>query len=226
MKKSAIIIVFIFLCFAFVGKQDGESLPKKLISKIAKSHSRDSLVNLKKIALTDDFDGDGKLDTINQNVINGNTKKQIDYFLSSQCDSIENYFDSIGAEVILSVKNQKCDTLHLGAGGGLYCLINIGDNNKDSKDEIAIVVDYYNFTNISPCTIYTLCNNKWKALKSFKIHEDAFYYSSEVAPDFKQIKGFLEYRKNNWYYIDYQNWFDAETVKDTILKPLKLKKGC
>jgi len=224
MKVITIIILLIFLECSFIQKQ--KTLSEDSSNKINKLSSQDTLVYLKKFSLTGDFNGDGKLDTINQNVIIANSKKQIDYFPSSQWDTIENYFDRIKADVILTVKNQKCDTLHLGSGGGLYCLINIGDNNKDKKDEIAIVVDYYNFTNISPCNIYTLCNNKWKVLKSFKIHENAFDYEGQNIPDFKQIKGFLEYRKNKWLYIDYEDLFNAETDKDTILKPLIIKNGC
>lgn len=91
---------------------------------------------------------------------------------------------------------------------------------------IALVVDYYSFTNISLCNIYTLCNTKWIQLKSFKIHENAFDYKEKNIPEFKQIKGFLEYRNNNWFYIDYEDWFNAKTEKDTILKPLKIKKVC
>jgi hypothetical protein len=145
--------------------------------------------------------------------------------MAGQWDSIEN-IDRIGAEVILTLKNRKCDTLHLGSGGGLYCLINIGDINKDKKDEIAFVVDNYGFTNISLCTIYTICGTEWNELKSFQIHESAFDYEAKNISDFKQIKGFLEYRKNKWFFIDYQDWFNAESDKDTILKPLKIKRGC
>lgn len=223
MKQITLIFGLIFLGCFFIGIQDGNAFSETSSNK---SPSQDTLVYLKKYSLTGDFDGDGKLDTIVQNLINANTKQQIDYFSSNQWDTIENYFSRIEADVILTLKNHKCDTLHFGSGGGLYCLINLGDNNNDKKDEIALVVDDYSFTNISTCKIYTLCNNKWIELKSFKIHESAFDYYGENIPDFKIIRGFLECRNNKWFYIDYEDWFNADTEKDTILIPLKLKSGC
>ncbi|MGV7105107.1 hypothetical protein [Flavobacterium sp. U410] len=223
--RQRIIYLAMLLCFgcSFIEKQEKQTNSENLFNRIK---TQDSLVYLKRLSLIGDFDGDGRTDTISQNLINKKSKLQIDYFPSSQWDSIENYFDKIEAEVILTVKNHKCDTLRFSSGGGLYCLINLGDNNNDKKDEIALVVDYYSFTNISLCNIYTLCNTKWIQLKSFKIHENAFDYKEKNIPEFKQIKGFLEYRNNNWFYIDYEDWFNAKTEKDTILKPLKIKKVC
>lgn len=186
----------------------------------------DSLVHLQKLTITGDFDGDGKSDTICQNTISKSTREEITSFPENQWDSIERYFDRLEADVTLTLKNRKADTLHLGSGGGMYCLINIGDTNKDRKDEVAFVVDYYNFSNISPCMVYTLCDGEWIQLQSFKIHESAFEYEGEKLPVFKEIKGFLEVRNKRWHYIDYQHWFDAETDSDTLLKPLENKTTC
>ncbi len=185
---------------------------------------KNTFFHLKKLSITGDFDGDGKVDTLCQNTINELTKQTIDSFPDSQWNSIENYFGLMNADVQLFMSNKTSDTLHLGAGGSLYCLINIGDNNKDNKDEIAVVVDYYDFTNISTCFIYSLCSNKWKEIKSFKVFESAFEHEGDSIPNFKQINGYLEYRKNKWYYIDYTDLFNAETDKDTMLKPLIIKK--
>lgn len=185
---------------------------------------KNTFFHLKKLSITGDFDGDGKVDTLSQNTINKQTKQPIDSFPDSQWNSIENYFWLMNADVQLFMSNKPCDTLHLGAGGSLYCLINIGDNNKDKKDEVAVVVDYYDLTNISTCVIYSLCGNKWKEIKSFKVFESAFDYEGDSIPNSKQINGYLEYRKNKWYYIDYYDWFNAETDKDTMLKPLIIKK--
>jgi hypothetical protein len=219
------VILFCFGCYNSDKKNlenkinDSLDIKKELLAKT-------NYVHLEKLTITGDFDGDGKADTLFQNTINKNTKVSIDSFPNNQWDSLETYFYKIDADVILTLSNRKCDTLKLGATGGLYCLINIGDNNKDKKDEIAFVVNYYNFTNITSCCIFTLCDNKWKQLKEFKIHENAFEYEGDTVKTFKQIKGFLEYRKKSWFYIDYIDWFNAESDKDTILKPLKIKNGC
>jgi hypothetical protein len=226
MKHILYIVLFFCSSCSFIEKPNEKINSENSLNKKNKLANQDSLACLKKLFVTGDFDGDGKLDTISQNNISDITHQQIDSYPCNQWDSIEKYFDKIEADVILTIKNKNCDTLHLGSGSGLYCLINIGDNNKDKKDEIAFVVDYHNFTNISPCDIYTLCKNKWIKLKTFDIHESAFDYESENDSDFKQIKGFLECHKNKWFYIDYMDWYNAETDKDTILRPLKIKNGC
>ena len=225
--RHTIYFVFIF-CFScsHVDKKNIESRSNDTLDLEKESLTKRAYVHLDKKSIIGDFDGDSKTDTLFQNTINEITKLSIDSFPDNQWDSIENYFYKINADVILTILNRQYDTLHLGSGGGLYCLINIGDNNNDKKDEIALVVDYYNFTNITPCCIYTLCGNKWKELKSFKIHESAFDFEGDSIPTFKPIKGFLEFRKNKWFYIDYQDWFNAESDKDTILKQLKIKNGC
>jgi hypothetical protein len=216
---------FCFSCSSSDIKNSENNLETSLNNKKVE-HKETKYIHLSKLSINGDFDGDGKTDTLFQNTINKTSKVQIDSFPDNKWDSIENYFYKINSDVILTISNRQNDTLHLGRGGGLYCLINIGDNNNDKKDEIAFVVDYYNFTNINPCFIYTLCSNTWKELKSFKIHENAFEFKGDSANTFKQIKGFLEFRKNKWFYIDYYDWFKAESNKDTILKPLKIKNGC
>ena len=220
------IIYFLLLFCCSCSNADRTESNLKSIVENKNSPLKETYVLLDKLSITGDFDGDGTTDTLYQNNISGITKLPIDSFPDSQWDSIENYFSKIDADVILTLSNQKHDTLHLGSGASLYCLINIGDNNKDKKDEIAFVVNRYNFTNISRCYIYTLCDPKWIELKSFNIHEFAFQDEDDSLKSLKQIKGFLEYRKNKWFFISYDDWFNAESNKDTILKVLKIKKGC
>ncbi len=215
-------ILYFFSCTNSTNTNKNNKTDTLTINK--DSAIKNTFFHLKKLSITGDFDGDGKIDTLCQNTINELTKQPIDSFPDSQWNSIENYFGLMNSDVQLFMSNKPNDTLHLGAGGSLYCLINIGDNNKDNKDEIAVVVDYYDFTNISTCVIYSLCGNKWNEIKSFKVFESAFDYEVDSMPNFKQINGYLEYRKNKWYYIDYTDWFNAETDKDTILKPLIIKK--
>lgn len=219
------VIIFCVSCAPIDNKNRKNTIETSIENK-NNSLKETTYFHLNKLSIIGDFDGDGKKDTLYQNTVNQINQSSIDSFADNQWDSIENYFYKINADVILTIANRHFDTLHLGAGGGLYCLINMGDNNKDNKDEIALVVDDYSFTNISSCYIYTLCGHKWIALKSFKIHESAFDYRGDSAIIFKQINGFLEQRKNKWFYIDYQDWFNAENDKDAMLKPLKLKKGC
>lgn len=225
MNRMIFAMTVVILC-SCMNKGNGKISGKTRSKYVPSVTANDSIVYLKKLSITGDFDGDGKTDTIHQDVVNRKTHKPIDSFPSAEWDSIQNYFGRIDAEVILTTSDKKSDTLHLASGGGLYCLINLGDVNHDHKDEIALVLNNYSFTNISTCEIYTLCGRHWQKVKSFRIHQDAFDYEDDNVPNFSQIKGYLEYRKSRWYYIDYEKWFNAETDKDTVLQPLKIKTRC
>lgn len=224
MKQHFIIIFILFFCCSNVDSIKGD---RKVADTFKKVNAEIKFVHLDKLSITGDFDGDGKIDTLVENNISGLNKLSIDSIPNySEWDSLARFFDRVESDLILSLVNRKCDTLHLGSGKGLFCLINIGDNNNDKKDEIALVVDQCTFTNICTCHIYSLCKNKWNELKHFIIHRDAFVYDENSKPYLKGIKGFLELRKNKWMYIDYYDWFNAKSDKDTVLRPLKLKNGC
>ncbi len=106
------------------------------------------------------------------------------------------------------------DTLTLGSGQGLYCLLNIGDNNTDGKDEIAFVVDYCDNSRVNDCRIYSLCNGKWTMLLEFGVHEDAFNFTSDTIPYFSEIPDFLVKQNGAWVYKDYRQdgWDKPEDV--------------
>ncbi|MBK6962501.1 MAG: hypothetical protein IPH20_00860 [Bacteroidales bacterium] len=218
--------VYLLLLFIF-----GFTCPDKEISEAEiKETMRDggtTYIHIDKLSVTGDFDGDGKTDTLVQNNISKITGQSIDsipYF--NDWDSLVQFIDSIGSDVVLTMLNGKSEPLHLGSAFGLYCLINIGDNNKDKKDEVALVVDYCDFSSCNICFIYTLCENKWVTLKSFGIHESAFDYEGETQLNGTEIEGFLEFREKQWMYIDYYKWFEAKKAKDTTMNPLRIKKGC
>jgi hypothetical protein len=187
---------------------------------------------LHKLFVVGNFDDNG-IDTLFLHHYSKLTKAEIDSFpypngLDDWGDFIKCFYDQeIESYVALSKKNK--DTLHLGSAIGLHCLINIGDNNFDGKDEIALVVDYLDFSRVNSCKIYTLCNNKWTLLKQFDIHEDAFdynYLNNElpIPPVFSEIKEYLEKHDGKWFYLDYQNddWDRMEDVGK--MKRLKLGK--
>ncbi|QEE48223.1 hypothetical protein FUA48_01115 [Flavobacterium alkalisoli] len=117
----------------------------------------------------------------------------------------------------LYLENKRTDTLEIGNSIGLYCLINIGDNNKDLKDEIIFVTDLPDYSNLNTARIYTFCNNKWTQLKTFPINESvSFNWEGEVKPTFKDIPGFLSMHNNNWVYIEYND--------DYVYNPEKMEK--
>lgn len=185
---------------------------------------------LQKLSIGGDFDGDGQIEILFQYNFSTSNKKEIVYAadpFANEWDTVVQWFDRQQPDIYLALDKKNSDTLHLGSGEGLYCLINIGDNNHDGKDEIALVIDYFDFSRVNSCKIYSLCNNQWKLLQEFGIHEGAFDFetdNSDIAPEFTEIKEYLEKHDGKWLYKDYLNDF-AEKQEDVgKMKPLKLKK--
>jgi len=187
------------------------------------------LHQLKKLFVVGDFDGDKKQDTVFQHTYSGLTKAEIENSadpFQNEWDTVVKWFYDQQADVYLKSYTNSQDTLHLGTAQGLYCLLNIGDNNTDGKDEMALVVDYLDMSRVNSCNIYTLCKGKWTLLKQFGVHEDAFNFSSDKAPVFYDIKDFLEKQNGKWVYMDYsQDGYDnpEEVGKMSVLKPGKCK---
>ncbi len=161
---------------------------------------------LKKLTVVGYFDGDRIQDTIFQHNFSRLTKTEIDNSADpyqNEWETFVKWFYEQDADMFLTINNNKHDTLHLGPAQGLYCLINIGDNNADGKDEIALVIDYLDWSRMNSCLIFSLCEGKWTLLKQFGVHEDAFNFTTEEAPLFNNVKNFLEYEHGKWVYKDY-----------------------
>ena len=188
------------------------------------------LHKLEKLFIIGDFDGDKKVDTIFQHNFSRLEKKEIDFApnpMKTDWDEVVKWFYNQDADVNLKLNQNNDNILHLGTAKGLYCLINIGDNNKDGKDEIAFVIDKLDESRTNTCKIYTLCNGKWQLLKEFGILEDAFdWKKGETQPKFNSIIGYLEKQNGTWNYLDYnQTEYDSadEVGKMKILKLNKCK---
>jgi len=163
------------------------------------------LHKLRKLSVTGDFNGDGIRDTLLQHAYSGLKKQEIDSSadpFQNSWDEVEDWFHRQETDIYLSLEKPGNDTLHFGAAQGLYCLINIGDNNHDGKDEIALVVDRLDYSRVNSCEIYSLCDDAWKHLACFNIHEGAFDFMPERKPVFLTIPGFLQTQAGRWLYSD------------------------
>ena len=221
-RMTIYLVVFIFL-----------SCKKEYTIK--KSFSNNKVQKLKmhkleKLLVTGDFDGDKKLDTLFQHNFSKLNKKEIkiapDPF-KNDWENVVDWFYKQDSYVYLSTNENNADKLSLTTAQGLYCLINIGDNNSDGKDEIALVVDLCDFSSLNSCNIYTLCNKKWEKLKQFGVREDSFDYISGVRPiKYIEIKGYLENHNRKWFYkdndqIDYDTPNDVGKMKELVIRKCK-----
>lgn len=190
---------------------------KKKITNVPVSdtiNKRIAFHKLEKRSVIGDFDGNGKQDTIFEHNYSKESKTEIlaspDPY-ENDWEIVENWFYTQKADLYLTINKKNKDTLHLGTAQGLYCLINIGDNNNDRKDEIALVIDKLDLGRVNSCKIYSLCNKKWTPLKEFGIHEDSFDFTTDKMPIFNEIKSYLEKRNDKWFYNDYlQNSYDTQ----------------
>lgn len=172
---------------------------------------------LDKLFCVGDFDGDGKKDTLFEHNFSKLKKEEIEIApdpMKNDWKEIIKWFSKQDSDLYISFNSSNKDTLKLGKAQGLYCLLNIGDINFDSKDEIAFVVDYLDFSNLNSCKIYSLCKGKWTELKEFNIDESTFDFTSTTSSG---IKNYLEKKDNKWFYKD-------NLQKDTKMQLLKLEK--
>lgn len=220
-KKTRLFFLFVIAFWSCNSKpQDSQKQP---LPAATRGKQASKFQKLNKLTVTGDFDGDKITDTLYQHNFSKLTHVEIDSSLSpfeNEWDEVIHWFYDQDSDVYLTLNNAKTDTLHLGVGQGLYCLINIGDNNGDGKDEVALSVDYCDYSRINTCQIYTLCNTKWTLVKEFEIHEDAFNFKDEE-PIFTEIKGYLEKQNGRWVYHD--NAIIGYDSPDDVGKMLRLK---
>ena len=165
------------------------------------------------------FTGEGNHDTIFFHYYSVVDKIEI-----KQIPSIENDWDSIihwfnQTHQIHTFISFNYDTLFFESAYNLFYFSNIGDLNFDGIDEIALVVNWLDYSEINSCRIYSMCNNKFSLLKEFNIHESAFLQNNNEDSSFIGIKGFLEKRNNIWTFCDYLNLIN----EDRKMEALQLK---
>jgi hypothetical protein len=201
--KYPIIFVF-FIAISCLGK---ESNIKNNCNQIYVDTLKEvSLQKINKPFVVGNFDGNGTKDTIFFHYYSYNFKTEIDSIpsLDNNWDNIIDWFNQLyQIETYLTYKE---DTLYLGSAYGLFYLLNIGDINSDGKDEIAIVVNWLDYSKINSCKIYSICNYQWEILKEFTIHESAFDTSTiNASSKCLGISGYLEKENNTWKYCSYEN---------------------
>lgn len=176
-----------------------------------------------------DFDGDRSVDTVREELISMETRMRIDSFpdpYSIGWDSLVTYGDRNGFMPILTSSCPGPDTLSSTIALGYYVVLNVGDINHDQRDEIALVPDLLDFSNLNTCRVYTLCDGQWKQVGGFAVNEDAFDYpEGKKDYEFHDIPGFLERRKGVWKFKDYDKSIHARTeAKAEKMRTLKTKR--
>ena len=129
-----------------------------------------------------------------------------------------NYIESKEVEIILS-SSTATKSLYLEAGSGFYYIKNIGDNNQDNIDEIALVTKHPHQGAGNRLEIYQFWNLSWKKLFEFSINEDSFKNKRLQ----NEIPNIFVKRKLNWYYSDFNEMIENGKPNFKILKLQKCK---
>jgi hypothetical protein len=180
--------------------------PPKQTAAAGSPRPAESLHPLPRLFVTGNFDGDQRPDTLYQCVFSDLTKTEIargpapSQPFQDEPDAAVGWFAKRRAEVLLTLGRPARDTLRLGFGQGLYCLLNLGDTNSDGRDEVALVVDYLDGSRVNSCQLLALCQGKLTIRNQFGIQEGAF---DEAATPPATIPGFLVKRRGHWFYTDY-----------------------
>lgn len=225
--KQKFYILTLILGILSCSSQTEKNIDNTIGSRTA--NNKIKLHKLEKLYVVGNFDGDGNPDTIFQHNYSRLTKTEIEYSadpFQNDWDTVVKWFYDQKSDVYLTLNKNNTDTLHLGTAQGLYCLINIGDNNADGNDEIAFVINFLDFNRVNSCEIYSFCKDNWTLLKEFGVHEGSFDFTTQTAPIFESIKDYLEQQNGRWFYKDYsyagyQNQKDVE--KTSMLKLDKCK---
>ncbi|RZJ63372.1 MAG: hypothetical protein EOO50_16820 [Flavobacterium sp.] len=178
--------------------------------------------------LKGDFDGDGKPDEIKTHLYSELDKNEPECVADAhemEFDSVADWYSKKATQLYLSLNEKENLTLNFGYADMLYCLINLGNIDKQGGDEIALSIAYFDFSNVNSCRIYSFCSGQWVLRKQFSIHEDSFTYASDdPAPTFAEIRGFLEKRNGIWRFSDYHESDLTLDVPYEKMSALKLKR--
>lgn len=169
----------------------------------------------KRLEIIGDFDGDQKLDTLKEHFIINGKEAPKSY---EEIKAYEEHVDYVmvnNAVVSLKAKgftDIRCEGMCL----GILLVENVGDLDKDGKDEIGVVLDAADFSNLNSYRIYSYHNEEWKERLQFNFHEVA-YADNELHKD----KMVTIDDQGNWKVKKYSFEMGEFVEKDTILSNLE-----
>jgi hypothetical protein len=123
-----------------------------------------------------DFNGDKITDTLTEKFISSLTNIETNKYYELGYDSMVVATVQKEPVSLIISQNSKIDTLKItsptGQIFGINYLINLGDNNRNQKDEIGLIVDWADWSNVNSFNIYELNDSlKWIFLQSYEIRD-------------------------------------------------------
>jgi len=165
--------------------------------------------------LVGDFNGDGKTEILYESLMSRKNGKQIDSVVfnnyykgaySPYDGEVDVMFELDPVLKLKSVEGINSKKLnHTWQVFGILEMINLGDINENLGDEIALIINWADWSSINCCQIYSYCNEKWLEVFWFEIHEGQLDYHPRKS---HEITNTLECKKGQWLYrVEDQNTF-------------------
>ncbi len=167
------IISGFLICVFILGCQSRTTNKESLDSKQAQNEtSGDTFTD--RLMITGDFDGDGKIDTLTESFISSINGKETNKYADLEYDSLVKL--TILKKPISRLISTKLQHLIINNDNfqlfGLSFLKNEGDIDNNGTDEIGLVVDWADWSDVNSYKIYTYKNNSWTELLNFEIREN------------------------------------------------------
>ncbi|MDD2982025.1 MAG: hypothetical protein PHQ74_01430 [Crocinitomicaceae bacterium] len=166
---------------------------------------------LVKNVISGDFNGDGKADEIIETLISTVNNKSIDALPQLEYDSLVAIIYK--RQPVLSLRSKDKDIPELivtkNTSFGLFYAKNEGDLDNDGADEISVVIDWADWSQVNSCVVYSLKKNKWIVYAKFDVREWQVSQNSN-------FNGFILKNKKGIYEV---STFDSEI--NEVVKPLK-----
>lgn len=142
-----------------------------------------------KLIITGDFDNDKKIDTLKESFISSINGKETNKYADIEYDSLVAW--TIKKRPICRLISTNLTPLEINKDNdqlfGLSYLKNEGDIDNDGADEVGLVVDWADWSNVNHYRIYTYKENKWIQLFNFEIRD----YDIDDLKNNKKSQGLL-----------------------------------
>jgi hypothetical protein len=124
-------------------------------------------------SISGNFIADGKTDTLKESVISSINNQEIDKYIDVDYDSLVCLI--VMSKPICRLQSSELKPLIIKSNTwqlfGLAYLKNEGDLNNDGTDEVGLIVDWADWSNINSYQVYTYKNNEWKEILTFEIRD-------------------------------------------------------
>jgi len=187
-------------------------IPKKKIPKYCPVERKIRYVQtFKRHHTLGDYDGDGKDEMLYESLVSSITHERIDSIVFyNEYGGLVDTICRLDPELKLKTTNNIPDLMlsHGCQVFGLHGIVNLGNINDSPGDEIALVVQWADWSNLNTCRIYTLSSDGWELINTFSVHEYVFYEQDEGD---QSMEGVIEFFEGEWVYNAY-DWEDGMEI--------------